>query len=109
MHKVSNFPRWFGRGLAMLIILFFILMTFDAESFLGWIMHMLPALVIGGALLISWYHERAGSIVFVALGLVTVFFFNTYEEWLNFVTISLPFILVGISFFVSDYLMIQRK
>lgn len=69
------------------------------EGIKGIIMNSPNAIPWAILLLIAWFtnrYERAGGVLIMILGVWTIFFFKTYEEFLNFITISFPLIAIGV-------------
>ncbi|KQC15025.1 MAG: hypothetical protein APR63_04480 [Desulfuromonas sp. SDB] len=101
--------KWIPRILAILYICFISLFALDAfsgeESFLeqiaGFIIHLIPSLVLILVLLIAWKKERMGGLLFILLSLAFTLFFNTYRNWVAFLFISVPVLAVGVLFTVS--------
>lgn len=102
--------RWSARILSITYILFLSLFALDAfsetitlEIILGFIIHLIPSITLLIILLIAWKYEKVGGIIFMILGIVFTFAFDTYEHAITFLTISLPLIVVGALFLASYY------
>ena len=76
-------------------------------------MHLIPSFILLVILILAWYKELLGGIIFIIIGLVlTPFIFNhnykmNESVWMSLgiiMTITFPFILVGILFIVSHKL-----
>lgn len=97
---------WLPRILAVLFILFISLFALDvfseyqtiAEIALALFMHLIPSFLLIIATVIAWRWRFMGGILFVLLGTVSIFFFNSYEHILTFLLVSLPPILLGLLF-----------
>ena len=108
--------HWAPRILTILAILFVSMFSMDAfqaglpltTQILDWLMHMVPSFV----LIIAWKWENIGGIIFLSLGLA----FSPYVFWGNYthnhsiwlslfiiLTITFPFILVGVLFMLSHH------
>lgn len=102
---------WIPRVVALLFILFISLFALDSfgtgESlgmmFLGFLIHLIPSLVLIVALVVAWRCEKIGGWLFILIGVVFTVFFDTYEDIMTFLIISGPLFLVGILFLVSGY------
>jgi hypothetical protein len=93
--------RWAARILSILLILFFLVFSFDEPIFsLGFLMHNIPTIIILIAAIIAWKREKAGGIIYLLLGIFSIFFFNIREHLQAFL-ITAPFILIGILFLIS--------
>jgi len=111
---------WAPRVLTILAILFVSMFSLDAfhagvplkTQVLDWLMHMIPSFVLIIILVIAWKWEKIGGIIFLSLGLA----FSPYVFWGNYsmnhsiwmslliiLTITLPFVLVGVLFMLSHH------
>ncbi len=82
-------------------ILFISMFALDEPFFtLGFLMHLLPSLVLVIILAISWKYERFGTVSFLVLGIVFTIFFNTYRELISFLIITLPLLIIAILFWI---------
>jgi hypothetical protein len=101
---------WLPRILVILVAVFFALMSLDIftedyrwyEMIVGLFMHNVPTLLILGALWVAWLRPRMGGWMFVLLAMVTVLFFNTEEELISFLIITLPILVIGVLFLFSS-------
>lgn len=106
---------WIPRVLIIAFIAFFSLFSLDAftgdalilEKLAGFLIHMLPSFVMILFLVLTWNRPVAAGVMFIILGVVFTFFFNTYKQVSSFFTISLIPILTGLMFLVPS--MIRRK
>ncbi len=102
--KRLDFMKWTGRIISILIGLFLVLMSFDTPVFtLGFFMHLIPAFLVFGALGVAWKYEVIGGWIFVLLGLISVFFFSTYEDVVTFLIVSMPLFAVGVLFLFCGF------
>jgi len=96
---------WLPRILAMLFILFFLLFSFDESIFsIGFLMHNIPTLILMAALAISWKKPFIGGIIYLAIAIITIFFFDTYEHILSFLLITLLPTIIGGLFITDNYI-----
>lgn len=106
---------WIPRVLIIAFIVFFSMFSLDAfsgnapllDKLAGFLIHMLPSLVMILFLVISWNRPVAAGVMFIVLGVVFTFFFNTYKQAASFFTISLIPMLTGLMFLIPS--MIRRK
>lgn len=119
MKTSNNLWYWLPRILAILAIGFVSLFALDAfngnESLLikvqHYVMHMIPSLILAGILALSWKWERLGGSIYILLGAGLIPFiyslnhnrngFSTAQSLNVVLLINLPFILVGILFWIS--------
>ena len=121
MKKTVKFFYWLPRIICILAILFISMFAGDAfehgETFwqkLGaFFMHLIPSFILLGILILAWYREFWGGVIFIFIGLVmTPFVFDINYDmngsvWTTIgvlMTITFPFIVVGILFLVSHRL-----
>jgi len=79
------------------------------ETMVALFMHLIPTAVILIALGFAWRWERAGGIIFILIGAVFTIFFNTSEEWLTFLLISAPVLLIGVLFLVNWLIVLKAN
>ncbi len=108
------------RIICILAIAFISIFAFDAfdpnltvwKQIQGFAMHLLPSFILILILLIAWKWELIGGIIFVliGLGLSPVIYIHNYymngSVWMSLwviLTITFPFILVGILFMLSHW------
>jgi hypothetical protein len=77
------------------------LFALDAESFLGWIMHMIPSFVLIGILAIAWRKQLIGTIAFGIMGIVFAIFFKSYQEIITFLLVPFPLFIIATLFYLS--------
>ena len=77
------------------------------EQIIGFLIHNLPAFLIVALLVVVWKKPSWGAFAFYFLTLVFTYFFHLYENWLSFLVIGLPLLIVAILFTVENFL--QRK
>jgi hypothetical protein len=76
--------------------------AFDTEIFsVGFLIHLFPTVIFTACLVIAWFKPKIGGILFAVAGLGTIILFNTYREFLPFVSVSLVPVIIGILFLVS--------
>jgi len=105
---INKFLYWLPRILSILFIAFisiFALDIFDMNlgfwgTIVGLFMHLLPSLILIGALWIAWRQEIVGGILFFFFGVFYVFqTIGTHRTWS--LIIAGPAFLVAILFFVN--------
>jgi uncharacterized membrane protein (DUF2068 family) len=106
---------WIPRILAILLILFMSLFSFDVffeqaplwEKIAGLFIHNIPSILILLALIFTWKHPLWGGLAFLLIALGVTFSFKTYEMLLHFAVFSVP--LLAISFFMLLVYLLRRK
>jgi len=106
----NNLLYWLPRVLMILFILFISLFALDVfgedyaapEFAVALVMHLLPTIFLVVLAIVAWKWEKIGGILIILLGLLFTLFFDTYENLISFLIISVPMFLVGI-LFLMDY------
>ena len=123
MKTSINLFHWLPRILGILAILFISLFAADAfapgltiwQQLGAFLIHLIPSFILLAFLFIAWKWELIGGIIFMVIGLAftPVIFILNYNRnnsiWLSLViilTITIPFVVVGILFLVSH---LQKK
>jgi len=82
------------------------------------LMHLIPSFILTALLLVAWKWEYVGGIIFTIIGLgLSPFVFNhnynmNHSVWMSLgiiLTITIPFVLVGVLFIVSHFQKIKRN
>lgn len=125
MEKSLTVFHWLPRILCIVAILFISMFALDSfvpeltlwQQIGGFLIHLIPSFLLVIFLVLAWKWELAGSIIFTAIGIgFTPFIFimnyhNSNSLWIGLSTvlvITLPFVVVGVLFFVS-WLMKRRN
>lgn len=82
--SIRKILRWAPRVLAILLILFFGLLSFDAfngsasfgEKLLGFFIHLTPFYISVAALFMAWRWPFGGGVIFVLLGFLYLIIFG---------------------------------
>lgn len=111
--------HWIPRILTILTILFISLFAMDSfapelslkQQILGFMIHLIPSVILTIVLAIAWRYNLTGGIIFVALAIsASMFLFlvnygRNQELWITLTTmaaISLPFLIAGM-LFIADH------
>jgi len=105
--KISS---WVPRIITIVFILFLCVFSLDvfnanisdAEVFYGLLMHNIYPFIIAVILVFSWKKEKMGGVLLAIAGLVSMFFYNTYQGLDTFLLISFPPILAGLFFIYNN-------
>lgn len=105
-HRVLYWsPRILGIAFVFLLGLFASDVFQEGYSFgktlLALAIHLIPALVVGAALVISWRWERLGAVLFLGLALFYVVWTGARMQWTTYALMSGPLFLAGVLFFLS--------
>jgi len=90
--------KYVPRVLAIAYIVFISLFALDSTG-LGFLIHMIPSFLFIGATVYAWKKPRNGGILFVILGLITIFMFDTIENIFSFLLVTLPLLVIGLMFY----------
>jgi hypothetical protein len=100
--------RYSALVLGLVLSAFFLLMSmdsfprsFESRELLGFIIHIIPGLILILATLISFKRPWAGVIIFTILTVLITFYFSTYRNIQLFIIISLPLIIITILLYTS--------
>jgi hypothetical protein len=110
--------HWLPRILCILAILFISLFAADAfspgltiwQQLGAFVIHLIPSFILLAFLILAWKWELIGGIIFMVIGLAFspfIFMLNYHRNhsiWLSLViilSITLPFVVVGILFLIS--------
>lgn len=122
----ENILHWLPRVLCIIAILFISLFALDAfqhdqtiwQQIGDFLMHLIPSFILTALLLVAWKWEYVGGIIFtiIGLGLSPLVFNHNYNMndsvWMSFgiiLTITIPFVLVGVLFIVSHFHKLKRN
>lgn len=107
--KWKKLVTWTPRILSILYIIFITIFAFDESVFtLPWFVHLMPTLILALVVILTWRKPLGAAITFLILGFGFTLVFRTYTNWLVFLLISLPLILIGI-LFLLERLFIKKK
>jgi len=100
---------WTSRMLGLFFIAFVSVFALDVfgqgygkgELLLALFVHLIPSFLLVAALVVSWRKPDVGGAFFIALGVVSVFFFHTYRDFFSFGLITLPALIIGALFLLQ--------
>ena len=102
----STILLWSPRVFAIIYIAFLTLFAFDVfeiqapwfQQFLGFLIHNIPAILLGIATIFAWKRPIIGGIAFFVAGIAFFLFFIIQDggsSWIAILTLSLPPIIIG--------------
>ncbi len=98
---VQRLSAWTPRGIAVFYSVLLSLFALDVEddsiwrTALGFVIHLIPALIVLGCTVLAWKKPRTGGIAFLLLGVGFTWFFNTYKDMSAFLILSVPLFVAG--------------
>jgi len=121
MKKSIKVFHWLPRMICIIAILFVSLFAADAfapelsiwQQLGAFIMHLIPSFILLAFLIVAWKWELIGGIIFmiIGLGFSPIVFMHNYKMNHSIgmtlgiiLTITIPFVIVGILFIVSHFL-----
>jgi hypothetical protein len=115
--KIERYLYWLPRILGIIYILFlaiFALDVFIPGKTIGYylialFMHLIPNFVVLALLLFSWKYEKIGGIIFILLGVFSLFLIRTNGFFLNYVLISFPIFSIGILLLLHYRMGVKEK
>jgi hypothetical protein len=103
---MKNFLLWTPRILAILFILFISMFAADAfegeaslgRKLLGFLIHLLPTILLLICLVIAWKYPHIGGVLFIMAAIFFTIWFDSYKVLNTFLLISLPPAIIGLLF-----------
>ena len=100
-------PRLLALGHAGFVSLF-ALDVFNAgyngwETVVALTMHLVPTGLLLLALAIAWQWERMGAVLYVVMGLLGILEFSDRGDWVAFLAIAGPLIVIGLLFLADRH------
>ncbi len=114
LNKIKNLNykkviTWTPRILAIIYIIFITIFAFNEPVIdLPWFINLMPTTIFIVILSLTWKKPLSSAIIFLILGFGFTLIFKTYSNWLIFLLVSLPLILIGI-LFLLEKLFIRKK
>ena len=113
---MKHFLTWFPRGLILAFAVFISFFATDAFSAGGSIwqqlgdfaIHLIPTLVTLIILWVAWQNRLLGGILFVLWGLVFTINFSTSRSLPLFLMFSMPLLLSGFLFILSQLYVVKK-
>ena len=114
--KIAKYLRYIARAILLMVASFWFVFALlsGAEQYGGGLLgilknspNALPWLLLFVLVYLVFKKELWGGILILLMGFCTVFAFDTFEEPIAFLLISLPLILLG-SFFVISWYFFSR-
>lgn len=102
--------RWAPRAVSILFVLFLSVFSFDAfGTYHGWqavaafLVHMIPAFVLAAVVIVAWWYELFGAVVFLTAAGGYVLMVGPGRPWSWYAFISGPAAIAGFLYLVSWY------
>lgn len=104
--NLQKITHWLPRILAIFGVLFLGIFAMDvfveyetlSDIAVALTMHLIPSFVLVVATIIAWRWRVIGGVIFVALGLFSILFFNTPQYLASFLIVTVPPLVVGFLF-----------
>lgn len=108
---MSTFFTWFPRILGICYSLFIASFSLDVfsevggvwQKILGFLIHLIPAVVTVICLLVAWHYRILGGLLYIVVGMVFMIYFGSWRDTLSFVLITLPMVVAGVFFILSQW------
>lgn len=104
----NNVIYWLPRILSLCFVVFVSLFALDAfsgpdlaENIAGFLIHLIPSVIILLLVIIAWKYDLVGAIVFFGLAILYVFMVGFDRHWSWYLGISGPAVLVGALYLAS--------
>lgn len=102
------FRYWLARVLGILLVILVGVFSFDSNG-IGVLIQLVPAIILAGALVLSWKLPLHGGIAYIIIGIGFTLFFHTYQSWVSFMILSVPLFLAGELFLWEGMEQKQKK
>ncbi len=79
------------------------------EAILAFLVHLVPTYLVVIALLIAWKWEHIGGIIFILLGIFYIAFTWGRANFLGYLIVAAPVILIGALFLLNKFLVRKRR
>jgi hypothetical protein len=107
--RVRRLLYWLPRVLGILFAVFLSLFAFDVfgEGYSFWetvwalLMHLVPTAIVVLILVLAWRWEWIGGVLFPLLGVLYIVVFWDESDWLSYLTLSGPLLLIGGLFWIN--------
>lgn len=104
--------RWTPRVLAILALLFMLMFSFDVfeenapfgRKMLGFLIHNIPVLILTVFLIIAWFQELIGGMLFILAFLIAAIVFKSFSGNPWSLIVIIPFLISGILFIFHSQL-----
>lgn len=108
----KKFIFWAPRISIILYMLFLSIFALDVfgegygfpEVIIALFMHLIPVFVLLIITIIAWKKPHIGGIIFIIIAIVFTILFNTYRDFIGFILISVPPLVIGLLFLGDKYL-----
>ncbi|MFO7660483.1 MAG: hypothetical protein R6V77_06190 [Candidatus Cloacimonadaceae bacterium] len=102
---------WIPRILMMLLIAFVTLFSLDVfemdtniwNKLLGFLIHNIPSILLLLVLLFTWKKPLFAGIFYIVLAIALSVFWKTYEQLTTFLVFTVPMLVTGGLFIISQY------
>ena len=96
------------RVLAILLAVFYGLFAFDTPLGVGFLVHLIPSLLIIACVAAFWKFDLAGCISFLIIDVAVTFCYSTWSSASHFLLITVPNSLICL-LYLASYLAHRRK
>lgn len=104
----EKFLYWTPRVLSLAFVGFLSIFALDVFSegvslaaLGGFVVHLLPSLVLLAAVLLAWKREWIGAVIFIGFGIFYIWSVGFSRPWSWYASIAGPSLLVGILYLVG--------
>lgn len=109
--QYKRWLTWIPRLLTVAFVGFLALFAMDVfseydnlrDTLVALFMHLIPNFILLIALLIAWRYKIVGGVIFLILGVISVFAFGTYAHIITFLIVSLPAYIIGLLFILDGF------
>lgn len=116
MTSLENIIYWLPRLLSIGFVLFLSVFAldvfegpFEPMMLVGFIVHLLPSLILLGAIIVAWKYDLVGALMFLGFAVFYVLMVGPGRPWSWYAGISLPSAIVGMLYLTRWYLQRSRR
>lgn len=116
MNLVGKIFYWLPRLLGLGFVIFLSVFSLDVFSeysglqvILPLLIHLIPAFILFGVVLLAWKYDLAGAIVFIGFATLYMWDVGFTRPWSWYAGIVAPAAIVGMLFLISWFIKRNRK
>jgi hypothetical protein len=89
------------RVAAILLAVFYALFAFDTPLGIGFLVHLIPSLIIVACVAAFWKLDLPACIAFLILCLAVTFYYQTWTSLSHFLLITVAYALISLTYLLS--------
>jgi len=89
------------RILAILLAIFYGLFAFDTPLGIGFLVHLIPTLLILACVVAFWKYDIAACVSFLLIDVAVTFYYSTWSSTSHFLLITVPYSIICLLYLAS--------